>query len=80
VSILALVILYQYILDSFELDLPFFFVIIESELYALLCKSLDFEIFNVFQQHIIWVNSEKLADGQGLRCNLLACDETIREN
>ena len=66
-SVLALVILDKYIFNGFKFDLPFFFIIIKPQLYALLSKAINLELFNVFNQHIIWVDCEQLANCESLR-------------
>ena len=66
-AILALVILDKYIFDGFKFNLPLFFIIIKPELYALLSKAINPELFNVFNQHIIWVDRKQLANCESFR-------------
>ena len=79
-TVLSLVILDKYVLYGFQLDLPFFLIIVESEFYALLCESRYFEFFDVFDQHVVWVDREELTHGQSLVGQLLPCDKAIYEN
>ena len=73
-------ILDKYIFYGFKFDLPLFFIIIKPELYALLSESIDSKLFNVFNQHIIWVDSEQLANCQSFRGQVLASYLPVHEN